>query len=57
MLAGDYSVATVDSDVAAIRSITLNPPELVLLDYEMPICDGRQTLEMLRSEEAFIFFS
>lgn len=57
MLAGDYSVATVDSGVAAIRSITLNPPELVLLDYEMPICDGRQTLEMLRSEEAFIFFS
>jgi len=27
---------------------------LSLLDYEMPICDGRQTLEMLRSEPAFI---
>ena len=21
------------------------------LDYEMPVCDGRQTLEMIRSEE------
>ena len=27
--------------------------DLVLLDYEMPVCDGKQTLEMLRSEEAF----
>lgn len=53
VLSKDYAVSTVDSGVAAIRSITLNPPDLVLLDYEMPICDGRQTLEMLRSEEAF----
>lgn len=53
LLAEDYTVTTADSGVAAIRSITLNPPDLVLLDYEMPICDGRQTLEMLRSEEAF----
>lgn len=53
VLSESYIVTTVDSGVAAIRSITLNPPDLVLLDYEMPICDGRQTLEMLRSEEAF----
>ena len=26
---------------------------MVLLDYEMPVCDGRQTLEMLRSDPAF----
>ena len=26
---------------------------MVLLDYEMPVCDGRQTLEMLRSEKSF----
>ena len=25
--------------------------DLVLLDYEMPVCDGRQALEMIRSEE------
>ena len=28
-------------------------PDMVLLDYEMPVCDGRQTLEMLRSDPAF----
>ena len=53
MLEKDYLVSVAESGVAAIRAITLNPPDLVLLDYEMPICDGRQTLEMLRSEEAF----
>lgn len=53
MLSKDYSVTTVDSGVAAIRSIALDTPDLVLLDYEMPICDGRQTLEMLRSDEVF----
>lgn len=53
LLAGDYEVATAESGVAAIRTITLNQPDLVLLDYEMPVCDGKQTLEMLRSEKAF----
>lgn len=30
----------------------MNRPDTVLLDYEMPVCDGRQTLEMIRSEKA-----
>lgn len=54
LLEEDYEVALAESGIAAIRTITLNQPDLVLLDYEMPICDGRQTLEMLRSEPAFI---
>ena len=53
LLCEDYNISLVDSGIAAIRSISLNMPDLVLLDYEMPICDGRQTLEMLRSEKAF----
>ncbi|MCI8360718.1 MAG: response regulator, partial [Clostridiales bacterium] len=53
LLEEDYEVALAESGVAAIRTITLNPPDLVLLDYEMPVCDGKQTLEMLRSEKAF----
>ena len=53
LLDEDYEVALVESGVAAIRTITLNQPDLILLDYEMPVCDGRQTLEMLRSEKAF----
>lgn len=53
LLEKDYEVSVAESGVAAIRAISLDRPELVLLDYEMPVCDGRQTLEMLRSEKAF----
>ncbi len=53
MLDNDYDVATAESGVAAIRAITINRPDLVLLDYEMPVCDGKQMLEMLRSEKEF----
>ncbi len=52
LLDADYDVAMAESGIAAIRSITLNMPDLVLLDYEMPVCDGKQTLEMLRSDPA-----
>lgn len=53
LLDEDYDVAVAESGVAAIRAITLNRPDLVLLDYEMPVCDGKQTLEMLRSDDTF----
>lgn len=50
----EYEVATAKSGVAAIRSMTLDKPDLVLLDYEMPICNGQQIMEMIRAEEAFL---
>ncbi len=53
LLAEDYDVSEVSSGVSAIRSITLDRPDLVLLDYEMPICDGLHVLEMLHSEKEF----
>ena len=49
----DYQVTTAKSGLSAIRSITLNRPDLILLDYEMPVCDGSQVLEMIRAEEDF----
>lgn len=53
MLAEDYHVTTASSGLSAIRCITLDRPDLILLDYEMPVCDGAQILEMIRSEEDF----
>ena len=53
LLGEDYQVSLAESGVAAIRSITLNRPDLVLLDYEMPVCNGGQMLEMIRSEKEF----
>lgn len=37
----------------AIKYLALNRPDLWLLDYEMPVVDGRQVLEMIRTETEF----
>lgn len=48
-----YQVALANSGAMAIKYMTLNRPDLVLLDYEMPVVDGKQVLEMMRSEMEF----
>lgn len=53
LLGQDYEVLTATSGLSAFRSITLSRPDLVLLDYEMPVCKGDQILEMIRSEKEF----
>lgn len=53
LLEKDYEVSLAKSGISAIRSITLDRPDMVLLDYEMPVCNGSQVLEMIRAEEEF----
>lgn len=53
LLAKDYEVAVAKSGTSAIRSMSLELPDLVLLDYEMPVCDGVQVLQMIRNEKEF----
>ena len=53
LLSETYEITSVSSGLSAIRSLTLNRPDLILLDYEMPVCDGKQVLEMIRSEKDF----
>ncbi len=53
LLGEDYEVQTATSGLSAFRSIALNRPDLVLLDYERPVCKGSQVLEMIRSEPEF----
>lgn len=48
-----YQVILANSGAMAIKYLALNRPDLILLDYEMPICDGRQVLEMIRAESEF----
>ena len=48
-----YQVYLANSGAMAIKYLSLNRPDLVLLDYEMPIVDGKQVLEMIRSEVDF----
>lgn len=51
LLSKDYKVSEADSSIAAIQCIAVNRPDLIVLDYEMPVCDGRQALEMIRSDK------
>ena len=53
LLGNDYEMQTATSGLSAFRSIALNRPDLLLLDYEMPVCKGNQILEMIRSEPEF----
>lgn len=51
LLSESYEVSEASSSIAAIQSIAMNRPDLIVLDYEMPVCDGHQALEMIRSEK------
>ncbi len=51
MLENNYEVALAISGAQAMTSIGKSRPDLILLDYEMPVCDGRMTLEMIRADE------
>lgn len=51
MLEEKYEVAVAISGAQAMTSIGKKRPDLIVLDYEMPVCDGKMTLEMIRAEE------
>lgn len=51
MLEHDFQITLANSGMKAMTSIGKSRPDVILLDYEMPVCDGRQTLEMIRADE------
>ena len=51
-LKGTYKVSMATSGLRAMKWLGAeNKVDLILLDYEMPVTDGPQVLEMLRSDE------
>ena len=50
MLCEEYDVSVATSGIQAMTAIGKQRPDLILLDYEMPVCDGRQTLKMIRAD-------
>lgn len=46
-----YDVTLAISGAQAMTSIGKKRPDLILLDYEMPVCDGKMTLEMIRADD------
>ena len=49
-LKSDYRVGMARSGMQAITWLARNHVDLILLDYEMPVTDGAQVFEMLKSE-------
>lgn len=48
-----YKVILANSGAMAIKYLAMDKPDLVLLDYEMPVVDGKQVLQMIRTETDF----
>ena len=50
-LQDDYQVTIVDSGKQAFEYMLKHTPDLILLDYMMPLFDGPHVLEILRKRE------
>lgn len=51
ILQSKYEVEMAVSAAEALKAIKRNVPDLIFLDYDMPDCDGRQTLTQIRENE------
>lgn len=53
LLGAKYKISVANSAMNAVRFLSKakNKPDLILLDYEMPVCSGPQLFEMLRDEK------
>ncbi|MCQ2522293.1 MAG: response regulator [Lachnospiraceae bacterium] len=52
LLEKEYNVSLANSATTALAAISKHSPDLVLLDYEMPVISGAKLLEMIRAEES-----
>ena len=50
-LCEDYDVTIVDSGKLALEAVIKHTPDLILLDYMMPLFDGPHVLEIIRKRE------
>jgi CheY-like chemotaxis protein len=53
MLQDKYRVTLATSAAQCMKAMGQDRPDLIILDYEMPVVDGKQTLEMIRADEEY----
>lgn len=46
-----YRVSAVGTELQAMRMLEKDRPDMMFLSYEMPLCEGRIMLEMIRNDE------
>ena len=51
ILKGNYRVLMANSGMQAMTILSKERPDLIFLDYDMPVMDGRMTLEKIRTYE------
>ena len=51
ILGTKYDIVVATSGKQALQIMKTERPDLILLDYEMPDCDGKMTLEQIREDE------
>ena len=52
LLCDEYDIKMATSCQKALVSICEKKPDLILLDYEMPVCNGRETMIKIRESES-----
>ena len=50
LLDDNYKVSIAVSGVQAMLAVGRNVPDLILLDYEMPVVNGKTVMEMIRAD-------
>ncbi len=53
MLQEKYRVSLATSAAQCMKQLSQDMPDIILMDYEMPVVDGCQTLAMIRAEKEF----
>ena len=53
LLSEIYDVMVAPSGIKAMAMLGKRKPDVILLDYEMPVVDGKQTFEMIRADEEY----
>lgn len=51
LMAERYSVSLATSATQAMTIMGRRKPDLIILDYDMPICNGKMMLEMIRADQ------
>ncbi len=51
ILKAEYDVMMANSAIKALTMIGKRVPDIILLDYDMPLCDGKMAMQMIREIE------